>query len=145
MCLPFNCGNFAPSPGWRNVKLADLASSRLPSHNPHPASSPPWDPGPHIANRHGNEPSRHFQFHSARRKAFSFPNDLSVGNPILCLCTLARVGWVNTHYAEILKCYVKAVVAASNQEKALDLVGVFTVIVKLQIFAKVCLALIATH
>ena len=42
-----------------------------------------------------------------------------------------RVGWVNAHYAEILKCYVKAVVAALNQEKALVLVGVFSV-VKLQ-------------
>ena len=42
------------------------------------------------------------------------------------------MGWVNAHYAEILKCYVKAVVAASNQEKALVLVGVFSVIVKLQ-------------
>ena len=50
----------------------------------------------------------------------------------LCLCTLARVVWVNAHYAEILKCYVKAVIAASNQEKALVLVGVFSVIVKLQ-------------
>ena len=46
------------------------------------------------------------------------------------------MGWVNAHYAEILKCYVKAVVAASNQEKALDLVGVFTVIVKLQILRR---------
>ena len=42
------------------------------------------------------------------------------------------MGWVNAHYAEILKCYVKAIVAASNLEKALVLVGVFSVIVKLQ-------------